>query len=231
MTFDFSFAQTQSWTEILIGISLILQSSEYLKTDSQRRLFHFFRILLAVLLVIGVAQPIAAISLLISGLWLIQKFQGPYNGGSDRMGLLVLFVVASAQLSPDPKWAEYAYGYLAIQVLLSYFMAGVVKLKNPDWRSGKALSDLFLRSAYPVQQKLRSIGNAKKTLQVLAIVLLGFELLFPFSLLHPATLAAALIMAFIFHLTNAWILGLNRFVWAWLAAYPAILWLQSRLSF
>jgi hypothetical protein len=40
---------------------------------------------------------------------------------------------------------------------------------------------------------------------------------------------AALGIAVLFHLANACLFGLNRFVWVWIAAYPAILWLQSRL--
>ena len=32
-----------------------------------------------------------------------------------------------------------------------------------------------------------------------------------------------LALGFTFHVVNAFVLGLNRFVWAWVATYPAIL--------
>ena len=58
---------------------------------------------------------------------------------------------------------------------------------------------------------------------------IGFEVLFPLALLNQTLLIAALTCAAAFHIANACLFGLNRFVWFWLAAYPSILWLQSRL--
>jgi hypothetical protein len=37
-----------------------------------------------------------------------------------------------------------------MQLVLSYFISGWVKVVNGDWRSGAALRDVFLFSAYPV---------------------------------------------------------------------------------
>jgi hypothetical protein len=42
-------------------------------------------------------------------------------------------------------------------------------------------------------------------------------------------LVLALILAAWFHIANACLFGLNRFVWFWVAAYPSILWLQGRV--
>ena len=56
-----------------------------------------------------------------------------------------------------------------------------------------------------------------------------FEVLFPLSILNVTTLFAALGVAIMFHIANACLFGLNRFVWFWIAAYPSILWLQTRL--
>jgi hypothetical protein len=38
-----------------------------------------------------------------------------------------------------------------------------------------------------------------------------------------------LAIAAVFHLTNAVVFGLNRFLWAWLAAFPALLFWVERL--
>ena len=56
-----------------------------------------------------------------------------------------------------------------------------------------------------------------------------FELLFPLSFLNPSLLIVALILAAGFHVANACLFGLNRFVWFWIASYPSILWLQGRV--
>jgi hypothetical protein len=56
-----------------------------------------------------------------------------------------------------------------------------------------------------------------------------FELAFPATLFHPASLVAGLVLAALFHLANAVLFGFNRFFWIWLAAYPSILWFQQRV--
>jgi hypothetical protein len=41
---------------------------------------------------------------------------------------------------------------------------------------------------------------------------------------------AALALTAAFHLANACLFGLNRFLWVWLAAYPSLIWLQARVD-
>ncbi len=48
-------------------------------------------------------------------------------------------------------------GDLAAQVLASYAFAGAAKLTNPDWRSGRALADVFQVSIYPASDRLRVV--------------------------------------------------------------------------
>jgi hypothetical protein len=145
------------------------------------------------------------------------------------MGLLVLYCLCAAQLLPVGIGQEAAFGYLAVQVILSYFIAGQVKIVNADWRSGRALRDVFGFSAYPVSEAMRGLADHPRLLWVMSWAVMLFEVLFPLSLLHPMTIIAALIVAALFHLANACLFGLNRFFWFWLAAYPSILWLQTRL--
>jgi hypothetical protein len=42
-------------------------------------------------------------------------------------------------------------------------------------------------------------------------------------------LTGALCVAALFHLANAVLFGLNRFLWVWIASYPSILWLHGRV--
>jgi hypothetical protein len=112
---------------------------------------------------------------------------------------------------------------------MSYFISGWVKIKNPDWRSGEALGDVFRFSAYPVSEGLRNWANVPRILTMLSWGVIVFEVLFPLALFTQTTLIIALIVAASFHFSNACLFGLNRFFWIWLSAYPAILWLQDRL--
>ena len=58
---------------------------------------------------------------------------------------------------------------------------------------------------------------------------MGLELLLPLTLLSPGLLLAALLLAAGFHLSNAMFLGLNRFVWVWIATYPSLFWVQAQI--
>ncbi len=57
--------------------------------------------------------------------------------------------------------------------------------------------------------------------------ILVFELAFPLAFASPIACTVLLCMGAAFHVANAITFGLNRFLWAWIAAYPALLyWVQ-----
>ena len=177
----------------------------------------------------GIETQWVSIGLLVIGLLILRRFQGPYNGGSDLMGLLVLFCVCLVHLAPTPQFQEYVFAYLALQLILSYVKSGWVKVRNPDWRTGLALQDVFRFSIYPVSESLRSWAERPKLLCVLSWAVILFELLFPLTLISKLTLIAGLGLALAFHVANACLFGFNRFLWIWPAAYPSLLWLQHRV--
>lgn len=221
--------QAQHATQVLLALAFIQQSLEHIfGTRDAPRLFAL-RALLALLLLIGVAIPWILLALCAQSIVGLHRYHGPYNGGSDRMGLLVLYCLTLSVWLPDGVMSEATFGYLGIQVVLSYFISGKVKIVNPDWRSGRALADVFAFSAYPVSEGLRQLANRPTMLWVASWGVILFELVFPISILWAPALALGLLIAAIFHLANACLFGLNRFVWFWLASYPSLLWLQARL--
>jgi hypothetical protein len=219
----------QRLTEILLSLAFIQQACEHLRSHPADRPLYAARIVLCVLVVAGLARPWPLAALALTSLPVLHRFQGPYNGGSDRMGLLALWCLTLSELLPVPAWREIAFGYLGAQLVLSYFISGYVKLKNPDWRSGRALAQVFAFSAYPVAEDLRSLAARPRLLAAMSWAVMLFEAAFPLSLAAQPALIAALAVAALFHLANACLFGLNRFFWTWLAVYPALLWLQGRL--
>ncbi|MEM9341791.1 MAG: HTTM domain-containing protein [Pseudomonadota bacterium] len=215
-------------TELLLALAFLQQSAEHIFGHRDRLLFAP-RAGLSLLLLAGIHSPWVLLALTAHSMLILRRYQGPYNGGSDRMGLLILFCLCLAYWLPDGLPTEAAFGYLAVQVLLSYLISGQVKLANPDWRNGRALQDVFRFSAYPVAESLRALANRPRVLWCASWVVMIFEVLFPISLLNLKLLVMALIAATAFHVANAMLFGLNRFVWAWIAAYPSIIWLQFRL--
>lgn len=216
-------------TEVLMGFSFIQQSIEHLTLFTHERRLFLIRIILSLLLIIGFQTAWTLLLLLLLSLAILHRFQGPYNGGADRMSLLILSCLTLVHFAPSLRWQEVAFGYLAIQLILSYFISGWVKVINPDWRSGQALCDVFQFSAYPVSESLRQWSKSPRLLLSMSWGVILFELLFPFSLLSSTSLTFALVITASFHFSNACLFGLNRFFWIWIAAYPSILWFQQRI--
>lgn len=225
MTLDLAFRAT----EVLLALAFIQQSAEHIASQRRDRPLFVPRLLLCLPLLFGLQTVPALLGLALISLFQLNRFQGPYNGGSDKMSLLILWCLLGAKLAPSLFWQEVIFGYLAFQLTLSYFISGRVKLVNPEWRSGRALQDVFAFSAYPVSESLRGLAKRPKLLWVMSWLVIGFELIFPLALLHPATLIAALMIGASFHLANACLFGLNRFLWIWIAAYPALIWFQARV--
>lgn len=215
--------------EIILGFAIFQQSIEFMRGQQTEKTLGFIRAVLAILLMLGLQPLLVESALLVTAIMLIQRFQGPYNGGSDTMTVLVLLCLWLSHLAPSRYWQEIALGYLAVQLTLSYFQSGWVKVVNPEWRSGRALQQVFAFSAYPVSESVRLWAGRLQVLRAMSWSVMVFELLFPLALLNQTLLIVALIFASLFHLANACLFGLNRFFWIWPAAFPVIIWFQARV--
>ena len=171
----------------------------------------------------------ASLALWLASLWQLWRFQGPYNGGADKLVLLALTCMCLVHTATNSFWQEIAFGYFAIQVVLSYTVSGWVKLSSRDWRNGQALSDVFAYSAYPVSENLRALADRKEAMIVGSWLVILLEVLFPLAFFSHATLICVLVLAAGFHVANAVLFGLNRFLWAWISTYPVLFWAQARL--
>lgn len=224
---DLEFDQAMRLVELGLAWAVIQRGQEHLERPEQW--LFAVQIGLAVLLLGGWARAEALWALWGCAVWQLHVFRGPYNGGADKMAVLVLTCLGGAHLAEGTVWAEMAMGYLALQVLLSYFVSGWVKLRSHDWLSGMALTNVFAWSIYPVSQSVLDLAARRRLVAVGSWLVIAFELALPLSLLAPVLLAASLCLAACFHLVNAMLFGLNRFFWVWIATYPALFWFQGRL--
>lgn len=236
-------------TQILLGIGLALQSAEILATRSAHALLcsgrrphglsvqwltakMIIRLVISAVLMRGfgkhlsVIEPVFYLSLIISSGGLIFRFGGPLGGGSDSMFFQVQIGLLIASFGQaNPILTKVGLGWIAAQSVSSYFLAGMAKLRNHQWRSGVALGNL-LRSNGPfvVFAPARKLANSKSLCLVLSCMLILLEITFPAVLLLPWEGKLAMLSAgLLFHIANAAVLGLNRFIWAWAATYPALL--------
>ncbi|MFW2588018.1 HTTM domain-containing protein [Sagittula sp. SSi028] len=223
MAFDLALRCTQ----IGLALAVLQQAVEQMAIDRADRWWLSLRALACVLL-LG-QQDWAIWGLMASGVWALHCYDGPFNGGSDKMTLLITTCLCVTHAAPDPFWHEMALAYLAVQLVLSYVISGQVKLRNPAWRRGEALRDVFAFSAYPVSERLRALAHSRWVTFWGAWTVMLVETGFVLFMLHPVALVIGLALAAAFHLANAVLFGLNRFFWIWLAAYPSVIWLQGRL--
>lgn len=152
------------------------------------------------------------VGLLLLVVWSIAwRWGGTFNGGSDKMTIQVLLAWLVSLLFPNFEKA--AVMYVCIQLILSYFVAGLAKVRNPDWCNGVVIQKILPQFNWnPILAS--SVG----------IAVLLFELAFPLSVFFPSPFIA---MGVLFHLMNFYFLGLNRFFWVWLACYPALLFVAN----
>lgn len=162
-------------------------------------------------------------------LWISQilvcvRFRGASNGGSDSMSVVLASALSlPVLLGRTPLVLQAALLYIGVQVTLSYVIAGLAKLRQPDWRDGSALRHFMLASPYGVPRLVQRLIERRAVAEVLGWSIIAFECLFPLAWLDPRLCAAFLVCGTLFHAANVLVLGLNRFFWAWIAGYPALL--------
>lgn len=175
------------------------------------RLLHLVR-LLAVVAAAATFHPLAiAIVLLVT--WIVNvRWRGTFNGGSDAMTFQILTIWLLCEIF---QGHEFAFsGYLSFLLVLSYFVAGIAKVKNPAWRDGSMMATVALQYASGTPHRIWNSGKMG------AWGVMIFELAFPIALLVPLPFLMA---AFVFHLAATYTIGLNRFFFVWIALFPAFL--------
>lgn len=167
------------------------------------------------------------ITLLVISILTAIRWRGTFNGGSDYMSVIVLISLGISQLSSHGDYQLAGVYYVCFHAASSYFFAGLVKIKSPDWRNGNALRSFITATIYSEGALVRNIANNRLLGKIISMVVISWELLFPLSLLHLHTAVVFLSLGVLFHLCNAYIIGLNRFFFIWLATYPALLYVAQ----
>ena len=165
--------------------------------------------------------------------WTIQRRDIPHRAirsGFDFLfsepifrGLLWARLIALMSLG----WRA-CFWYITIQSITSYFVSGAIKLLQAEWRDGSAMT-IFLNAAIhgPLNQQhwlrqpwLSAIG---------CWTFILWECAAPLALLQTSLAVAYCLIAALFHFLVFWFFGLNRFFWAWVASFPAIIWCAGQL--
>lgn len=153
--------------------------------------------------------------------------------GSDQMLFIVIsgLLITQFSLKFDNFWlASVGLWFITLQCILAYFTAGVGKLFGFTWRSGNALTNVLSTQTFGNKNidKIISMPIISKFFNWSVV---GFEVLFPIVLFLSVPWSLLLIgLALLFHLGIAYIMGLNTFIWAFGATYPAVLFCSQMVS-
>jgi hypothetical protein len=155
-----------------------------------------------------------------------------YGGdGSQQMNTLL---GASLLLGFNP-WVSPVIGqvalfFIAAQACLAYCTSGVAKLVSPVWRSGDALFRILATKSYGSEFGFRALSLTPRLGRFVCRATVGIEVLFPLAIFGPKWLLIAVLgWGILFHILNAFLMGLNTFFWAFTATYPALIYLWTQL--
>jgi vitamin K-dependent gamma-carboxylase-like protein len=145
--------------------------------------------------------------------------------GSDQMSLITFVAVAIYKLfAGDIHVAQASLWFIAIQGCLSYSVAGIAKVMSPVWRSGEAVRGILGTRTYGTTRSASFVSRRNGACLALSWLVMSFECTFPLALAFGQTgFAVFAVLGILFHISNAVTMGLNTFVWAFIATYPAIL--------
>ncbi|MFD7738095.1 hypothetical protein [Kitasatospora sp. NPDC059800] len=171
------------------------------------------------------AAPSGACRVLL--LWLVTAslalcgLRAPYGGeGSDQVLLLVFGALAMAQTFDAQRIALW---FIVAEACLAYFSSGFAKVLHKEWRDGTGLLGVLRTRSWGNAWAARRLSERPVLCRWLSRALIGAETAFPLVLLTPPPLLPLLLgLALAFHLLVAVVMGLNCFVWAFAATYPAV---------
>lgn len=223
--FDWTVLRTRA-PSFVDGVSAVLLDRLMMKRGVS---FVFFaRLAAAAYLAISVLANrgalMAATVVLAASLYL--NVRAPYGlDGSDQMSALLFVAITISQLGArSPSIAVVCLWFLAVQGCLSYASAGIAKLASPVWRRGHAIHLIIDTEGYGSALPARMARCHPNTARAITWGTILFECMFVGALfLGPTGAFILAIWAALFHIATALVMGLNTFVWAFLAVHPAII--------
>lgn len=149
----------------------------------------------------------------------------PFGWGGDfHMTLVILVGLTVAAVFPEGSvpWRA-GLAFITIQSVLSYLLAGINKATSESWRGGTAPAGIFSTDAYGHKAAYAWLAKRPWRGRAVAWATIAFECSFAAVLFLGPAAWPLLALGIGFHVANAFLVGLNGFVFAFVAAYPIIL--------
>ncbi|MFC7814423.1 MULTISPECIES: hypothetical protein [unclassified Streptomyces] len=159
------------------------------------------------------------------------RLRSPYGGdGADQLQQVINVVLASTGTFMDGEKArDVAMRALALETTISYVASGVVKLVSPVWLSGEAFNGVIRTHNYGDQRVYRLVHRYPVVGKLVTWGTIAAEVSFPLVFVLPKPAAKAFLGSMtLFHLGIGQFMGLNRFVLAFGATHPALLYVFAQ---
>jgi hypothetical protein len=152
--------------------------------------------------------------------------------GAEHVLTANLLALAAAYAAGTPLAAAAALVFVALRAFIEYGAAGWIKLTDArGWASGRNLILVLESPDYGHPGLARLVRRRPEVAAAASLAVIAVEIAVPAALFLPSPWAELLLAgAFAFHLTVAIVMGLNTFVWAFAAAYPAILYCRDLIA-
>lgn len=173
--------------------------------------------------IVIVQNILIVILLLVSYLIYYRNIFG--QDGSDQMFTIILTCLAIITLFRNNySLVVLPIYFIAFQITLAYFAAGVSKLFGKEWRKGNAVYGITNTLCFGSPKYIKILDKHKYSSFILTWFAITWETAFPIVLLgNPYIIIIMLSVGLIFHVMNAEIMGLNSFFFAFLASYPSLI--------
>lgn len=179
-----------------------------------------------------IVDAVCLLIIVVSSLYM--SYRTCFGGdGSDQMGLIVsvgALLMALGLALTDQRISNAGVLLIGGQATLSYFVAGTSKLVSPIWRGGDALMGVMSTQTYGHLLAVKIAGQRPLLCSFVCWLVIITEMLFPLALVAPVQILIVCLAGFgIFHLSNAYFMGLNAFVWPFVATYPSVVVLNDAI--
>lgn len=170
--------------------------------------------------------------LLILVIHLLSRLREQFGiNGSDQMQVIIFTCLAIFYLSPDPLVKQCCMLFICFQTFLAYFTGGAAKLLSAVWRGGTAVASILNTKSYGMAAFSHVLLEHAFLARLLCWSTIIFECMFPLLALTDLRVCLFLLFAgCLFHIATALCMGLNDFVWTFIATYPAVLYTTSALQ-
>ena len=151
---------------------------------------------------------------------------------ADRISMTIVFSIIIGLLVNFNDVMRLSICFVGTQGIFFYFINGCLKFGENGWRNGTYLKGILSTKQYSINLTTKlSLINTNYFFSFLSKFIIGWQMLFIFCPIMPIYfLLFFLIIGICFHLGISIFMGLNTFIFPFLATYPAILFLNITLQ-